>query len=270
MQRDEVKRRMRSALRPFSRRPLGLRWETLAILAAVVVTWELSSGDAIADRLFFPPPSSWFVALAEMARDGTLGRDVAATSVRFLRGIIPGLVLGYGSGLLLGWSRRAHDILDPFIAFLHPLPKLALFPLLLLVLGVGERPKSAIIAITVFFPMFVNTMLGVRGIDPALLDVARSHRASRRLLLRRVVLPGSMPSAIAGLRLAVNTALTVAIALELLTAGDGLGSRIWTSWQNLRADRLYAALLVVALLGHASNLAIRGLEERLAPWRSVR
>lgn len=253
-------------LRPL-RRPFGLRWETIAIVAAAVIAWELSSGRDLVDRLFFPPPSAWFVALLEMVRDGSLAADVRATLSRLLRGLVPGLVLGYGLGILLGWSRRAHDVLDPFVAFLHPLPKIALFPLLLLVLGVGERPKSAIIAITVFFPMFVNTVLGVREIDPGLIDVARSHRASTALVLRRIVLPASVPAALAGLRLAVNTALTVAIALELLTAGEGLGARIWKSWQNLRADRLFAALLVVALLGHATNVLVKRLDRRLVPWR---
>jgi len=251
-------------------RPFGLRWETIAILIVLVVAWESSSGRSLVDRLFFPPPSTWLAALMDMAADGSLAADVRATLTRLLRGLVPGLVLGYGLGMLLGWSRRAHDVLDPFVAFLHPLPKIALFPLLLLLLGVGERPKSAIIAITVFFPMFVNTVLGVREIDPALLDVARSHRASTALVLRRVVLPASVPAAMAGLRLAVNTALTVAIALELLTAGEGLGARIWKSWQNLRSDRLFAALLVIALLGHASNLLIRRLEHWLVPWRATR
>ena len=260
----------RRALGGAARRPLGLRWETLLILVVAVGAWEATAGGSLTERLFFPPPSSWLVALVGMVRDGTLADDLGATLVRLLRGLVPGLLLGYGLGLLLGWSRRAHDVLDPFVAFLHPLPKIALFPLLLLVLGVGERPKAAIIGITVFFPMFVNTVLGVRGIDPALLDVARSHRASAALILRRVVLPGSVPAAVAGLRLAVNTALTVAIALELLSPGTGLGTRIWNSWQTLRADRLFAALLVVALLGHASNLLIRRLEERLVPWRTNR
>lgn len=251
------------------RRPLGMRWETLAILAVLVLAWECSSGRSVVERLFFPPPSSWVRAIAEMARDGSLIVDLRATTGRLLRGLVPGLVLGYGVGLLLGTSRRAFEVLDPFVAFLHPLPKIALYPLLLLLLGLGERPKSAIIAIAVFFPMFVNTVLGVREIDRGLLDVARSHRASAGLVLRRVVLPGSVPAAMAGLRLAANTALTAAIALEFLTAGDGLGSRIWDSWQNLRADRLFAALLLIALLGHALNVMVKRLDAWLVPWRPI-
>ncbi len=253
-----------------ARRVLGLHWETLAILVVLIVAWEVSSGRSLVERLFFPPPSAWMMALLDLATDGSLAADIGATLTRLLRGLVPGLVLGYGLGLLLGEARRAHDILDPFIAFLHPLPKIALFPLLLLLLGTGEPPKTAIVAITVFFPMFVNTVLGVREIDPALLDVARSHRASSALVLRRVVLPASVPAAMAGLRLAVNTALTVAIALELLTAGEGLGARIWKSWQNLQSERLFAALLVIALLGHASNVLIRRLDHWLVPWRATR
>jgi NitT/TauT family transport system permease protein len=244
--------------------------EPALLLIALVAVWEGLAARGLIDVLFFPPPSDWFAALAEMAGSGVLGADVSATASRLVRGLGLGVTFGYASGLMLGRSARAYRIFNPFVTFLHPLPKIALFPLLLLLLGLGERPKIAVVAIAAFFPIFINTVLGVREVDTDLVEVAASYGASGRLILRRVIIPGSLPAVMSGLRLSFNSALTSAIALELVSSGNGLGARIWISWQNLRTDRLFAVITVVALIGFTSNLMLQLLHRRLAPWRAIR
>jgi NitT/TauT family transport system permease protein len=245
-------------------------WQSVVLLTVAIAAWEVSADRTLVSTLFFPPPSAWLAAGIEMLGNGMLRADVVATGSRLGRGLLMGVSVGYVLGLGLGASRRAYEILNPFIAFVHPLPKIALYPLLLILLGLGERPKVAVIAIAAFFPIFVTTVLGVRQIDPSYVDVARSHRASRSLTVRRVIIPASIPAAIAGLRLSFNSSLTSAIALELVSSGNGLGARIWISWQNLRTDRLFVALTCIAFLGFLSNLALQALQRRVTPWHAGR
>jgi ABC-type nitrate/sulfonate/bicarbonate transport system permease component len=110
----------------------------------------------------------------------------------------------------------------------------------------------------------------VREVGSEYLDVARSYGARRSLVLRRVVLPGSLPAVVSGARLGFNTALVVTIAIELISAGDGLGARVWSSWQQFRADRLFATLAVIAVLGLVGSWLLEALERRAAPWRDQR
>jgi len=243
---------------------------TFAIVAAVLLAWEVAAARDMLPTLFFPPPSAWVRELAELWRGGTLPVDLVATLRRFGTGMGVGVLGGWLVGLGLGIAPRAYRVLDPIIAVVHPLPKLTLYPLLLLILGFGETPKVAVIAVATFFPMFVSTVSGVREVDPGLREVVRSFRAGRLLVLRRVVLPSSVPFVLAGLRLALNTGLTVTVAVELITAGDGLGSRIWLSWQTLRTEQLYAVLLVVAAFGFTMNEVVEKVGRRLAPWRTMR
>jgi ABC-type nitrate/sulfonate/bicarbonate transport system permease component len=242
------------------------RYLTVAILAVLMTNWELAAARSMIGMMFFPPPSVWIGTGFEMVADGTLTADIRATGGRLVRGLVIGASLGYLLGVTFGVSRFWHAAIDPFVAFIHPLPKITLYPLLLIVLGLGERPKIAVISIAAFFPILVTTVLGVRAVDLTLHEIVRSFGASRRLMLRRLVVPASIAAAITGLRLSFNSALTSAIALEFVSFGNGLGARIWTSWQNLRTDRLLVAMTTVALLGFLANSALRRLHARLAPW----
>jgi len=254
-----------SDVSPATRRRLNL--VTALCVALVVLIWEVRAADDGIRMIFFPPPSDWFRALHTLWLSGLLPADLLATARRFGFGISLGGFSGWLAGILLGSAPRVRTLLDPIVAVFHPLPKISLYPLLLLLLGFGEAPKIAIVAIATFFPLFVNTLHGVREVDQTLLEVARSFRAGRLMVLRRVVLPGSVPFVVAGLRLALNTGLTVTVAVELITAGDGLGSRIWFAWQTLRIEQLYAVLLVIGAFGLFANAALERLARALSPWR---
>lgn len=243
---------------------------TFAIVAAVLVARELAAARDMLATHFFPPQSAWVRELAALWRDGTLPVDLVATLRRFGTGMGVGVLGGWLVGLGIGIAPRAYRVLDPIAAVVHPLPKLTLYPLLLLVLGLGEAPKVAVIAVATFFPMFVSSVSGVREVDPGLREVVRSFRAGRLLVLRRLVLPSSVPFVLAGLRLALNTGLTVTVAVELITAGDRLGSRVWLSWQTLRTEQLYAGLLVVAAFVFTMNETLERVGRRLTPWRAAR
>jgi len=248
------------------------RWRLHLLTAGLLVTWllmwEARAAGAEFRVLFFPPPSTWIRALRTLWASGTLPTDLLATARRFGAGMSMGALGGWSAGVMLGSAPRVRTVLDPIVAVFHPLPKISLYPLLLLLLGFGEAPKVAIVAIATFFPLFVNTLQGVREVDRSLVEVVRIFGGGRLMVLRRVVLPGSIPFVLAGLRLALNTGLTVTVAVELITAGDGLGSRIWFAWQTLRVDQLFAVLLVVGAFGLVVNSMLERAARLLAPWRT--
>jgi ABC-type nitrate/sulfonate/bicarbonate transport system permease component len=202
-----------------------------------------------------------------MALTGNLWPALGITLYRLAMGV----TMGAGAGILLGWAmgaiRPVGTALDPIVAALHPLPKLALFPIFLVLLGIGEASKIALVALTALFPMLINTLAGVQQIDRTYWEVATNYGATGSLLLRRVILPGSLPMALTGLRLAVNNALIVTVAVEMLSARQGLGAQIWMAWQTLRTEELYATLIVIGILGLVINWSIARLTAIAIPWQ---
>lgn len=240
----------------------------LAIGLALLAAWETGARAGLASALFFPAPSVIIAALAAALAGGPLLGDLVATLYRLALGLALGGSLGYLAGLWLGWSRRARLVLGPFVAAVHPLPKLALLPLALILFGIGEAPKVILIALTAFFPLLVNTMVGVQQIEAQTWEVARHYNARGWTLLRRVIWPASLPMALAGMQLALNAALMVTVAVEMVSAAHGLGASIWLAWQTLRIEEMYAVLIVIAGLGLASNLLLYWLGRLLMPWQS--
>ncbi len=244
------------------RRMLRL-WPWLVLL----LTWELASRLGFFSRLFFPPPSAILAELGRMLASGSLLVDLGYTLFRLLLGFILGGGLGLASGLWLGWSSSGRGFFGPIIAAVHPLPKLALLPLALIIFGLGEQANVVLIALTAFFPMVINTMTGVLQIDDLIWEVSRHYQASGWILLRRVIWPGSLPLALTGAQIALNTALMVTVAVEMVNAQQGLGEVIWLAWQTLRVEELYAALIVIALIGLSVNWISEYLANAWIPWQ---
>jgi NitT/TauT family transport system permease protein len=239
-----------------------------AIVFACLVLWEFAVRLDWVSSLFFPPPTFILKTLARMAWTGPLWPSLGITLAR----LGAGLTIGAGAGLMLGWlmgaSRPVRVVLDPVVAALHPMPKLALFPIFLVLLGIGEASKIVLVALAAFFPMLINTLAGVRQIDGTCWEVAVNYGAKRMTLLRRVILPGSLPMAMVGLRLAANNALVVTIAVEMLSAQEGLGATIWMAWQTLRTEELFATLIVIGVVGIVMHRLVERLTHWLTPWQT--
>ncbi len=217
--------------------------------------------------LFFPAPSTIARALGRSFTSGSMLTDVGVTLERMAYGLLIGGGSGMVVGLLMGWSPRVRGALDPLVAAIHPVPKVALFPMFLILFGIGEWSKVAVVVASTFFPMVVNSMTGVRQISPTSFEVARNYGASKRRVFTAIVVPGSLPVVAAGIRIAVNTAMLVTIAVELVGATDGLGARVWWAWQTLRTEDLYATLIVIAAIGIVLNLLIDRGRMRLVRWQ---
>jgi NitT/TauT family transport system permease protein len=256
-----------------TRRPNGFRpewWAAVAIVIACAALWEgLARGGALS-ALLFPPPSTIVVTGWRQVGDGRLPTHVAVSLSRVAAGLLIGGLPGAVVGLLIGWSRRLRNVVDPLLAATHPIPKIAVLPLLMVLFGIGETSKVLVIALSAFFPLAISSMAGVRQINAVHFEVAQNYGASRWQVLRRVVLPGALPQLLAGLRIAVNVALIVTVAVEMAAADRGIGRMIWFAWETMRTEELYLNIFVTSVLGISFSLIIKWLTDRLASWQVER
>jgi len=251
------------------------RWRLRSWLPALIVlctltVWEWSVHSGRLSALFFPAPSVVVMTIVRLLRSGELVTHTRATLLRVVFGLVLGGVPGLLVGLAMGWWRPLRDALDPLVAAVHPLPKIAVLPLIMIIFGIGESSKVVAIAVGTFFPMLINSMAGVRQLSPIHFEVAENYGANPLQVLTRVVIPGSLPLVLVGARLAVNIALLFTIAVELVSAREGLGEMIWLAWQTLRTEDLYASLAVIGALGIVFNLLLQFLAKRLVPWHAER
>jgi NitT/TauT family transport system permease protein len=235
--------------------------------AALLSAWELGARAGVIDTRFFPPPSEITRAAIQVTASGELPDAVSITvqriAVGFLLGALPAIVLGLAMGLL-PWARA---LLRPLIDATFPVPKIAVLPLFLLIFGFGEVSKWAIIAVGVFYLVLINTFAGVRNLDAIYFDVARNYRAGPLLMFFDVALPGALPLILTGLKLGMGVALLVIVAAEFVGARGGLGYMVWSSWQAFEVDKMYVALVTIAVIGLLSSVLLDVIERVLVPWR---
>jgi ABC-type nitrate/sulfonate/bicarbonate transport system permease component len=249
-----------------------VRWSLrfFGVWVAILLALELLVESGVETSLFLPAPSAVAMSLGRMIADGSLATNLGATMSRIILGLLCGAGLGVLLGLAMGTSQRLRRVFDPLVAAVHPIPRLAFFPLLIVVLGVGETSKLAAVSLGAFFPMLLNTVAGVRGMNPVHLEVARNYGADRRQMFLHVLLPGSMPLMLTGLRLSANVAFHSTIGVEMIGSRTGMGAMLWLSWQTFRIDHLYAILVVIAVIGIGLATLIRWVAQRSAPWMSER
>jgi len=242
-------------------------WGPLLIVLAVLSVWEVLARAGAISPTFFPRPTSIGIALAALVGSGEIFVHAWATLARVLAGFAVGASLGLVVGLSMGASPRLHRQLDPIVALLHPIPKISVLPLILVVFGIGETSKVVLAALGSFFPMLISTVGGVRQINPTYFEVARSCGAGHWQTFTRVILPGSLPSALTGARLAINLAVMLTIAGEFVVSQRGLGHIMWFSWQTLRIADVYAWLAVTGAIGTFLNWLLSQLAIRTMPWQ---
>ena len=239
---------------------------SVAVVVVGLSLWQLRAHQHAINPIFFPAPSEIAQQLKDsILHDGMLS-DLGLTLKLVAIGVVLGGSIGLVVGLAMGWSRTVRGALDPLVAAVHPIPKVALFPLFLVIFGIGDSAKVAMTSAAAFFPMVLSAMAGVRQISPAHYEVAQSYGLGRRRVITAVVLPGSLPMVMTGVRLAVNTAMLVAVAVELVLGTEGIGGRVWFAWQTLRTPDLYASLVVIAITGVLLNRGLDLVRTRLVPW----
>jgi len=249
-------RRLRAAER-------ALRFLSPIVLLAV---WEWAVRAHVLDARFFPAPTAVGRAAVALAAGGELWTDLRVTLARLFLGFLAGAVPGVALGLAMGLSRWVRAAVSPLIAALYPIPKIAILPLIILIFGLGDVSKIVIVAIGVFFIMAINASAGVLQIDRIYLDVARAYGLRGLGYVRRVLLPGALPSVLTGARVSLGIALVLVVAAEFLAAKDGLGYLIWNGWQTLQVEQMYVGLVAIAILGYLLTIGLEEIERIALPW----
>jgi NitT/TauT family transport system permease protein len=202
-----------------------------------------------------------------MLVSGELVVHLAKSLQRALLGFCLGALGGISVGLAVGFWSLAEAVGNPIIAATFPIPKIALLPLLILWLGIGEASKVAVIALGVFFPMAINTFTGVRTADPLLIRAAVSFGASRLSLIRKVILPSALPMIFAGLKLGAGTSLLLLVAAEMIAAQSGIGFLILHAQNLMETTKLMVGIVVLSCLGVSAHWLLARLERLVIPWK---
>jgi ABC-type nitrate/sulfonate/bicarbonate transport system permease component len=252
----------------YRRRSGPTRERVFAVVSPLVLilAWELLSRLGVLDRRIFSSPTAVIGLAFQLLGNGQLGRDTLITLGRLCLGMVVGVVPGVLLGLTMGLFRTPRAVLNPLVSAIYPLPRVALFPLVLLVVGLNEISNTIMVALGPFFTMLISTMAGVQNVEPIYLKVARSFDVGTRDLYVRVVFPAALPIIISGFRLSLGLALLGVVAVEFLTANNGLGYMIWHSWQILSLSHSMVGLVVTGLIGYALFVLLDVLERRALPW----
>jgi NitT/TauT family transport system permease protein len=233
---------------------------------ALLALWEVLSRLGILDRRIFSSPSGVAVLAWQMALDGTLWTNLSATLARFSIGAALGIVPGVLLGLTMGLFRWPRAIINPLVSAIYPLPRIALFPLVLLLVGLNEESNIVMIALQPFFYMLIGTMAAVINVDPIYLRVAQSFKVGTRDLYFLVMFPAALPMIVSSLRLALGGALLVTVTVESLVAQSGIGYMIWHSWAVLSLGQAMVGLVIAGILGFCMIQGLDLIEKRLVPW----
>ncbi|SDH76146.1 NitT/TauT family transport system permease protein [Sinosporangium album] len=242
------------------------RSAAVALLAAV---WEVLPRAGVFDRTFLPPLSEVLLALGDLAASGELLDHARASLGRSLAGFGLAIVFAVPLGLLIGWYRPLAEFLNPVLELFRNTATLALLPVFVLLLGLGETSKVAIILYAAAWPILLNTIAGVRGVDPLLVKSARSMGLRPLALFQKVILPAAVPTIFTGVRLAGAYSILVLVAAEMVGAKAGLGYLINDAQFNFRVHDMYAGIIAISVLGLLFNVFLVSLERRFSTWRTT-
>jgi NitT/TauT family transport system permease protein len=243
-------------------------WISVLAFIALIVLWHLVTDTLeLASPIFLPSPMRVLRALWDLAVTGDLWRHMSASLVRIGYGWVIGTAFGVGVGLMIGLFTVSRAVGLPLVAALFPIPKIALLPLLILWLGIGEGSKVATIALSVFFPTVIATFSGVDSVPRNLIRMAQSFNVPLWRIIWQVLVPGALAGMLAGFRISIAAALLVLVAAEMIGAQYGIGAFLILTGNMMQTDRLMAGVVVVSVLGLLMSLIVGFLERRLLRWR---
>lgn len=238
----------------------------LAVPVALIIGWQVAVDSGQVSELLFPSPATVCETTVDLAKSGVLWEHTSATVMRVFWGMLIGCGLGLLLGVLTGLLRPVEDYLNPSVQMVRMIPHLALTSLFVVWFGIGETSKVLLIAKGVFFPVYIAMFLGFRNVDSKLIEVARVLSFSKFALFRKVLVPGSLSHLFIGLRLSMGIAWGTVVVAEMVSASSGLGYMMVDARAFSDTPVVFSAILCFAVLGIATDLAIRMLEKRALRW----
>jgi sulfonate transport system permease protein len=236
---------------------------------SLLLLWQIGAQLGWISPRFLPAPTAVLQSAGRLIANGQLFRHLTISTARAAGGLLLGGGLGLLFGVLTGLSPIAERLLDTSFQMIRTVPHLALIPLVILWFGIDEQAKLFLIALGVFFPMYINTYHGIRAIDPGLIEMARVYDIRGARFLKTVVLPGALPSILVGLRLSLGTMWLTLIVAETISSQSGLGYLAMNAREFMHTDIILLSILIYALLGKLADVAVRVLERRVLPWHPI-
>ena len=234
----------------------------------LIVIWQAASSVGWLESRILPAPTAVISAFWHLLMNGELWQHVKVSAGRALLGLLVGGGLGLFLGLLNGSSKIASILLDTTLQMIRNIPALALIPLVILWFGIDESAKLFLVAIGVFFPIYINTYHGIRSVDPQLIEMGKSYGLTRWQLYKEIILPGAMPSILVGLRFALGLVWVLLIVAETISAQSGIGYMTMNAREFLQTDIVLVGILLYALLGKLADVLAVGLEKYLLRWHA--
>ncbi len=239
------------------------------LLIGFLVLWQVSAKTGWVNPSIFPPLDIIAAAVWTALSSGRLVGDIAISLQRSGIAFGAAVAIGIPLGLFMGQVRWVEQALDPILQLFRQTSALALYPVFILLLGLGETSKVFVIFWATLFPILLATIGGVKEVDAKLVEMARTFGASRLTVFRRVVLPASIPAIFVGLRLSATTALLLLIAAEMIGANKGLGFQVMNAQYNFQIPLMFGAIFLLAALGLAANAVLVTLQRRLCRWSEI-
>jgi sulfonate transport system permease protein len=237
-----------------------------AVFLTILLVWHLASRSGIVSPFPLPSPARVFTTGFALTRDGSLPIHFVISLARALSGFFVAVLIALPTAVLFATAPSLRRLLEPPLEFIRQIPPLALIPLLILWLGIGEAQKLGVVALTCFFPAFLGTLDGLVRVDPRLIEVGRVCGFGRSVIIRRIVLPAAMPSIVTGLRIALGFSWRALVGAELIAASAGLGYMIVDAQNLARTDIVLVGVVVIGVLGICVDVTVRALIHRLMPW----
>lgn len=240
-----------------------------SVPVGLLVVWQAAAMTGLLPRTVLPAPSAVGAAALRLIQSGDLQNNLLISFGRAITGLAIGGAIGFGFGLLSGLSRLGQRIFDPTFQMIRNIPHLALVPLVIIWFGVEDSARIFLVALGVFFPIYLNTFHGVRNVDPQLVEMARSYGLKPIDVIQRVILPGALPSILVGVRFALGVMWLTLIVAETVGASSGIGYMAMAAREFMQTDVIVLSILIYALLGKLADSATRLIEQRVLSWNAA-
>ncbi|UPK32600.1 ABC transporter permease subunit [Bradyrhizobium sp. 186] len=251
-------------------RARGLTWRSFVLPwllpFGLLLVWQLLSVTGIVSTAIVPPPSDIWEAARQLAERGELQHDILVSLRRVAIGFSIGALGGLLFGLAVGLFEPLHDLIDRSLQMIRTIPHLALVPLMILWFGIGEEPRLILVAMGSLFPVYINTVGGIRNVDPKLIELGKSYGLGRAELVWSIILPAALQPILVGMRYALGVAWLTLVVGETIASRDGVGYLVQNARELLRIDIIVLAIVLYAIAGWLSDLVTRLIERRLLRW----
>ena len=242
------------------------RFAGAMLVAAMFLLWEVVSRTGLANPVFFPPFSKVVGTLGRMLVTAETWQNVGFTLLRCFSGYFFACAIGIPAGIVMGRSRRAYCLFEPLTEMLRPIPSAAVIPVAILFLGIDDAMKIFVVVYACLWPVLINSLDGVRNIDPVLIETGKTFNLSRRQFLFKIVIPAASPHIVTGMRISLAIALILAITVEMIAGNDGIGFSILDAERSFHFPEMYAGIVLIGIVGYSVNLVFVRLSDRIMIW----